>query len=98
MVAALLLLFQFFSCLPISLTGLPPFSGEDLIEINTNNKKCQIDYPEMWPELSEEAQELIKKMLNPHSSFRPDFDEIETHNWLFDVSQMTGTHIMKENQ
>lgn len=81
-----------------SLTGRPPFIGNDVIEINTNNKRCLIKYPKKWLELSEESRDIIKKMLNPHAYLRPDLQDIETHNWLFDISQIEGTELLGETR
>lgn len=82
----------------ISLTGRPPFLGKDVIEINTNNKRCIITFPNKWLKVHDDAKDLIKKMLNPHAYIRPDLEEIETHNWLFDVSQIEGTRLMGDTQ
>ena len=55
-------------------------------------------HPKKWLEISQDAKDLLKKLLNTHAYLRPDLEEIETHNWLFDVSQIEGTQLLGETR
>lgn len=52
------------------LTGIPPFTGQTVNEIFTNIISGNILWPEVPAEMSEEAYDLIRKLLCPDPAKR----------------------------
>lgn len=65
------------------LTGKPPFSGIHSNELLINNKKGIIEYDkEQWKSISNEAIDLITKMLENDPTIRIDASEALEHKWF----------------
>lgn len=67
----------------ILLCGYPPFNGETDKEIMDAVKLGEFDFPdEEWSVVSQEAKDLIKKMLTYDPKKRPSALEIISHPWF----------------
>jgi len=67
----------------ILLCGYPPFNGETDKEIMKAVKKGEFDFPpEEWEVVSNEAKDLIKKMLTYEPKKRPTALEVLQHVWF----------------
>ena len=71
----------------IMLCGYPPFEGDNNKEIfkRVLQQKLEFD-PEDWDVISDEAKDLIGKMLNKEPSKRISVIECLSHPW-FDIAQ-----------
>ena len=68
----------------IILSGTPPFNGENDIEIYKKISHKKFTFPEKeWQNISENAKDLIKKMLCDEN-IRLSAKEVLQHNWLND--------------
>lgn len=66
----------------VILSSFPPFNGEDDEEIMSNVKKMQFEFPDSeWKHISNEAKDLISKMLTPADK-RPTAEEVLNHVWV----------------
>ena len=67
----------------ILLSGEPPFFHEDNFELFELIKKCEysMDKP-AWKHISEDAKDLIKKLLVADPSKRINAKEIQSHPWI----------------
>jgi calcium-dependent protein kinase len=67
----------------ILLSGVPPFWAETEQGIFEQVLKGDLDFvSEPWPNVSESAKDLIRKMLNPHVSKRLKAHEVLSHPWI----------------
>ena len=67
----------------ILLTGRPPFHGADCRQILAKNKQGDPPYPQrFWNRISEEGQDLVKKMLEKDQNIRVSAEEALTHPWF----------------
>lgn len=72
------------------LTGRPAFKAYDYKTLYTMNKEGAIEYPtNLWNKISENAQDLVKKMLEKNPDDRISAEEALNHNWFTnqDMSQ-----------
>ncbi|CAH9096408.1 unnamed protein product [Cuscuta epithymum] len=85
--------------LHILLCGIPPFIQGDLDELREAIIRAEVCYERPpWPDVSNEAKDLVKKMLNPNPSERLTADQVLSHPWLqrggrrslYDQSNMKG--------
>eukprot|EP00826_Nyctotherus_ovalis_P024939 TRINITY_DN1924_c0_g1_i7.p1 TRINITY_DN1924_c0_g1~~TRINITY_DN1924_c0_g1_i7.p1 ORF type:complete len:720 (+),score=256.08 TRINITY_DN1924_c0_g1_i7:160-2319(+) len=61
------------------LTGEPPFSGKDQVELFNNILNVKINYPKDFPQL---AKDLVSKLLKPRPKDRLSLQEILMHPWI----------------
>ena len=67
----------------VLLSGRPPFDGTDTDEIFSKIKKGKIDVDSSeWADISEEAKNLVKRMLYLNESKRPTAEEILADPWF----------------
>ena len=67
----------------ILLSGVPPFWAETEAGIFDQVLKGELDFhSEPWPNISESAKDLIRKMLNPQVSKRLKAHEVLCHPWI----------------
>ncbi len=67
----------------ILLCGYPPFDGDNNKEIFRSIMRAEVEFdPEDWATVSEEAIDLIKRMLNKDQTTRINLDEVINHPWL----------------
>ena len=65
------------------LTGIPPFHGINFKQILENNKQGDPSYSQrFWNRISEEGQDLVKKMLENDQNIRVSAEEALTHPWF----------------
>jgi calcium-dependent protein kinase len=68
--------------LHILLCGLPPFNGRTDTEIMENVKLAQFSFGKKFNHVSNEAKDLIKKMLNVDFEKRPSAKQCLEHEWF----------------
>ena len=67
----------------ILLTSKFVFNAKDYNEILRKNKQCKVYFPKrLWENLSEEAQDLCKKMLDKNPTSRLDAQQALNHKWF----------------
>lgn len=67
----------------ILLSGVPPFWAETDQGIFEQVLKGELDFDsEPWPEISDDAKDLIRKMLNPRASSRSTAYQVLCHPWI----------------
>ena len=67
----------------VLLCGYPPFNGDTDIEIMANVKSGKFQFPpEEWDSISEDAKDLIKKMLTYEPSKRISAMQVLAHPWF----------------
>ncbi|CAD8142780.1 unnamed protein product [Paramecium pentaurelia] len=67
----------------ILLCGYPPFSGRSESDILKRVKAAQLKFdPEDWAHISEDAQNLIKNMLNPNPAKRISSEQAYNDKWI----------------
>ncbi len=77
----------------ILLCGYPPFNGETDKDIMKAVKKGEFDFPkEEWEVVSNEAKDLIKKMLTYEPKKRPSALEVLQHNWFKSQSKTNNSN------
>ncbi len=65
------------------LCGFPPFYEENNQLLFEQIKKCQYDFPSpYWDDISDNAKDLIKKLLVVNPKNRLDADGIMNHPWI----------------
>ena len=69
------------------LSGETPFGGldgENLLEVKQNimNAKLVFEPADVWSNVSDEAKEFVKKLLNPDSTKRPTGKEAQKSPWI----------------
>ncbi len=78
----------------ILLSGNPPFNGENDREILKKVKEGKYNFSEtIWKKRSDEAKDMIKKMLTYDSNKRPSASEALEHPWL---QMKAASHFDKE--
>jgi calcium/calmodulin-dependent protein kinase I len=81
----------------ILLSGTPPFFDEDNFVLfeKIKNVDFNFDAP-VWQSVSNEAKDIIRKLLvkNPDERLNP--DEVLTHPWIVGTSKTTDIGAMKE--
>lgn len=79
----------------ILLSGVPPFNGEDDDEIMKNIQAQNFDFPdEQWKNISEDAKELIRKMLTT-SNKRLSAEEVLSHPWVKKLAPNASAESLK---
>ncbi|KAJ4431230.1 hypothetical protein ANN_19827, partial [Periplaneta americana] len=67
----------------VLLTGFSPFGGETDQETFCNISRAEVDFPEeLFEDVSEEAQDFIKRLLVRDPGARPTAKECLRHKWL----------------
>ncbi|CAH1412561.1 unnamed protein product [Lactuca virosa] len=70
----------------ILLCGVPPFWAETEQGVAEAIIKSVIDFKrDPWPKVSENAKDLVKKMLNPDPKLRLTAQQVLEHPWLFNA-------------
>ena len=65
------------------LTGMPPFNGPDYKEVFRQVSSGKYDQQSIrWNALSEEARDLITRMMDPNPLSRPDSLDALKHQWV----------------
>ena len=83
----------------VLLCGYPPFNGDTDVEIMGNVQKGTFKFPkEEWDSVSEEAKDLIKKMLTFEPSERISALEVLQHPWFmkFNEDQENNKEVAKK--
>ena len=81
----------------IILSGTPPFNGENDIEIYKKISHKKFTFPEKeWQNISENAKDLIKKMLCDEN-IRLSAKEVLQHNWLNDKEEEKKKKLILNN-
>ena len=81
----------------IILSGTPPFNGENDIEIYKKISHKKFTFPEKeWQNISENAKDLIKKMLCDEN-IRLSAKEVLQHNWLNDNEEEKKEKLVLDN-
>ncbi|KAJ9577424.1 hypothetical protein L9F63_005995 [Diploptera punctata] len=76
----------------VLLTGFSPFGGETDQETFCNISKAEVDFPEeLFEDVSEEAQDFIKRLLVRDPGARPTAKECLRHKWLSKKISRTST-------
>ncbi|KAG7165109.1 serine/threonine-protein kinase Chk2-like isoform X2 [Homarus americanus] len=69
----------------VSLSGYPPFYGEEDAKLRFKIKNAVYNFqPKLWTEISDEAKDLITKLLVSEPSRRLNIDQTLSHPWLQD--------------
>ena len=69
------------------LTGRPAFPGNNLHEILTKNKEGDVLYPpRLWEQISDQAKDLVCKMLDKDPDQRVSATEALNHPWFKKVA------------
>ena len=77
--------------------GYPPFEGDDSTEIFRNVLKQELKFdPEHWRDISKDAQDLIRLMLDKNPKTRITAEQCLAHNWFLIQNFDTPMHV-KEN-
>jgi len=67
----------------VMLCGFPPFFADDNAELFEMIKKADYDFPEdFWAEVSEEAKDLVKRLLTVDKASRLTSEQILSHPWM----------------
>jgi len=67
----------------ILLSGVPPFWAETEQGIFEQVLKSELDFvSDPWPKISDDAKDLIQKMLNPHIESRLKAHQVLCHPWI----------------
>lgn len=73
----------------VMLTGRPLFRGDNINAILEKNRNCDLDTKcRAWDSLSEEAQSLIKGLLEKDPATRLTAAQALTHPWFQDSSNL----------
>ncbi|XP_058794560.1 myosin light chain kinase, smooth muscle-like isoform X2 [Phymastichus coffea] len=73
----------------VLLTGCSPFGGDTKQETFCNISRCKLDFPDdLFEEVSEEAQDLIRRLIVKNSSERLSAMECLQHPWLSKFDDM----------
>eukprot|EP00290_Baffinella_frigidus_P020140 CAMPEP_0180189954 /NCGR_PEP_ID=MMETSP0987-20121128/624_1 /TAXON_ID=697907 /ORGANISM="non described non described, Strain CCMP2293" /LENGTH=315 /DNA_ID=CAMNT_0022144353 /DNA_START=9 /DNA_END=954 /DNA_ORIENTATION=- len=78
----------------ITLTGVPPFNQSTVERKFASIKKAEFSFPEqMWAWISEEAKDLLTRMLTLDTNKRLDCTECLNHAWVrkFEAGQLSET-------
>lgn len=82
----------------ILLCGYPPFNGSNENEIMLGVKRGVIAFPkEEWSNISPEAIDLIKKMLNGNPKKRPSAEECLKEPWFVRFKSWVSTQAIAKN-
>ncbi|KAI0638956.1 kinase-like domain-containing protein [Trametes polyzona] len=74
----------------VMLCGYSPFRSEDVKELIRETTAAKIEFHERyWGNVSAEAKDFVKSLLNPDPSKRPTAEEALKHKWLTDHSPST---------
>lgn len=68
-----------------TITGTMPFKGEEIDELHKAILSGQISFPS---HLTEEAKDLLKRMLKVNPYSRIDVEEIENHSWFGGIKKL----------
>ncbi|KAI0825242.1 kinase-like domain-containing protein [Trametes gibbosa] len=69
----------------VMLCGYSPFRSDDVKELIRETTAAKIEFHERyWGNVSAEAKDFVKSLLNPDPSKRPTADEALRHKWLTD--------------
>lgn len=67
----------------VLLCGYSPFRSDDVKDLIRETTEAKIEFHERyWKNISTEAKEFIKSLLNPDPSLRPTAEEALKHKWL----------------
>jgi len=67
----------------VLLCGYSPFRSDDTVELIRETTEAQVEFHERyWSNVSPEAKDFIKTLLNPDPSKRPTAEEALKHRWL----------------
>lgn len=60
-----------------------PFSGDDDGEVQRSVMRGRVDFPaDEWGGVSDDAKDLIRRLLGKYSHLRPEADEALRHPWF----------------
>lgn len=79
----------------VMLTGRHPFPGASINEILLKNKNADVQYPsQLWTNISEEAKDLVKKLLQQNPRNRISAEEALTHTWFKSSESQIGSNML----
>ncbi|KAI0666230.1 kinase-like domain-containing protein [Trametes maxima] len=74
----------------VMLCGYSPFRSDDVKELIRETTEAKIEFHERyWSNVSPEAKDFVKSLLNPDPAKRPTAEEALKHKWLTDHSPST---------
>ncbi|KAI0367501.1 Pkinase-domain-containing protein [Pilatotrama ljubarskyi] len=74
----------------VMLCGYSPFRSDDVKELIRETTEAKIEFHERyWSNVSPEAKDFVKTLLNPDPSKRPTAEEALKHKWLTDHTPST---------
>lgn len=80
----------------ILLAGEPPFYHEDNFELFELIKKCEIDFDKpAWKAVSDDAKDLVKKLLVSDPEKRIKFEELQNHPWIQGTNIKSDTNVLE---
>ncbi|KAI9059591.1 Pkinase-domain-containing protein [Trametes sanguinea] len=74
----------------VMLCGYSPFRSDDVKELIRETTEAKVEFhKQYWSNVSEEAKDFIKTLLNPDPSKRPTAEEALQHKWLTEHAPST---------
>jgi serine/threonine protein kinase len=64
------------------IVGVPPFNDETVEKIFENIKEMRIPWDEIQGAISEDAEDLIRRLLEPDTSKRLNAEQIKKHKFF----------------
>jgi calcium-dependent protein kinase len=78
----------------ILLSGRPPFMGESNQEIFDNIRKGEFSLTDqLWAHISNDAKDIIRRMLTLEPSKRPSIAECLSHKWIKNREEHSNTKV-----
>lgn len=78
----------------LMLCGYQPFEGDDMREIFSKISKAHYEFPSPeWDNVTDQAKDLVRKMLNPAPNKRIPISEILRHTWFVDQIESRPTAV-----
>lgn len=82
----------------VLLCGYPPFESENEVDLKNEILSSEIKFdPEDWGKVSDEAQDLVRKLLTIENSKRIKAEEIINHPWMVGSGQNAPLASVQEN-
>lgn len=82
----------------VLLGGYPPFHDENQSKLLKKIKKCEYEFHEdYWGQVSDEAKDLIKKLLNPDMFERVTVDQALAHPWCTQSADQLAARSLDNN-